>query len=223
MQRIVMFQQQGSGERKIRAVRERGQDMAIVAVVDIDGPLPLVIDEPEALLPDRLEADLVLDHLTHPDLTQALALLCQRLGIPVIASGKRVPVSGLVSPPTCCGLAEAACPGPYAAQFGLPAFSVRLDQGGRVAEVRVRRGAPCAATWDLLPSLQGLSPRQAVTQAGLASQLFCKAKSSAWDPIWGQSPVHFAGRVHAQALRRALLEAGVPETDLARLAGNDLG
>jgi hypothetical protein len=132
-----------------------------------------------------------------------------------------VPVPGLVSPPTCCGLAEAACPGPYGAQFGLPAYEVHLDPGGRLAEVCVRRGAPCAASWELLPGLLGLSPRRAITQAGLAAQLFCKAKSSAWDPLWGQSPVHFAGHVHAQALRRALLAAGVPEPELGEAPPGD--
>lgn len=212
-----MFQQEGSGEEKIRAVRDRGKDLAIVRVVSIDGPLPQVIDAPEALLPRELEAnlvDLVIDHLRHPDLSHALALLCHAKGIPVIASGKHIPVPGLVSPPTCCGLVEAACPGPFAAQFGLPAYEVRLDGAGRVAEVRVRRGAPCAATWDAIPALLGLDPAEAVTRAGLVAQLHCKARPSAWDPLWGKSPVHFAGHVHAQAMRRALVAAGVSEAEL---------
>lgn len=214
MQRIVVFQQQGSGEEKIRAVRERGRDLAIVQVVDIDGALPPVLDEPEAYLPDAIDADLVIDHLRHPDLTHALALRCRDLGIPVIASGRRVPVEGLVSPPTCCGLTEAASPGPFGAQFGLPGYAVTLGPDGRLAEVRVTRGAPCAATWDAIPRLVGLTPAEALTRAGLEAQLFCKAKPSGWDPIWGKSPVHFAGHVHAAALRRALCAAGVPEAEL---------
>jgi hypothetical protein len=214
VQRIVVFQQQGSGEEKIRAVREHGQDLEIAAVVDIDDPLPAVLDEPEAILPDpdtlaALAPDLVLDHLRHPDLTHALALLCREAGLPVIASGRRVPVEGLIAPPTCCGLAEAACPGPYGAQFGLPAYEVTLDDAGHLAEVHVTRGAPCGATWDATPSLRGLSPAEAVQKVGLASQLHCKADPSNWDPIHGKSPVHFAGRVHARALRRALERLGV--------------
>lgn len=214
VQRIVVFQQGGSGEEKIRAVREHGRDLEIVQVVDIDAELPPVIDEPDQYLPDRQEfvsyrADLVLDHLRHPDLTHALALSCHELDLPVVASGRRIPVSGLIAPPTCCGLAEAACPGPYGAQFGLPAYSVTLDEAGRLADVRVTRGAPCGATWDAILQLRGLTPAEAIEKVGLASQLHCKADPSGWDPIHGKSPVHFAGRVHARALRRALEKLGV--------------
>lgn len=209
-----MFQQEGSGEAKIRALAEHGRDLAVVRVVNIDGPLPPVLDRPEALLPEDLEADLVLDHLRHPDLTHALALLCQVRGIPVIASGRRVPVPGLLSPPTCCGLAESSCPGPYGQQFGLPAYEVTLDKTGCVEDVLVLRGAPCGATWDAVPELLGRQPSDALTKVGLFAQIFCKARPAAWDPIWGKSPVHFAGHVHAKALRRALHNAGVPTEGL---------
>lgn len=209
VQRIAVFQQNGSGEKKIRAVREHGRDLDIVAVFDIDEALPEIIDEPEEYLPDHLEADLVLDHLRHPDLTYGLALACREWGIPVIASGKRVPVEGLISPPTCCGLAEAACPGPYAEQFGLPAYRVALDPQGRVSRAEVTRGASCGATWALLDMLLGKTPEEAVEAAGLHGQLQCVADGSSWDPIWGHSPIHFAGRVHAQAVRRALVALGL--------------
>ncbi len=215
MQRIVVFQQQGSGEDKIRAVRQHGRDLAIVQVVDIDEPLPPVVDDPERYLPETLEADLVLDHLRHPDLTHALALRCRDLGIPVVASGRRVPVQGLITPPTCCGLAEAACPGPYGEQFGLPAYTVTLDAAGRIEQLQVTRGAPCGASWDAAATLSGLEPAEAVQRLGLQAQLHCKADPSNWDPIHGRSPVHFAGKVHARALRRALRAAGValPQDD----------
>jgi hypothetical protein len=99
-QQIVVFQQRGSGEAKIRGIREHGRDLCIARIVDIDDDLPLVLDAPEPYLPAVLEADLVLDFLRHPDLRHALALRCRDLGIPVVASGKRLAVEGLVSPPT---------------------------------------------------------------------------------------------------------------------------
>lgn len=95
-----MFQQRGSGEAKIRGIREHGQGIRIARVVDIDGELPPVIDDADPYLPDHLEADLVLDFLRHPDLRQELAQRCLGWSIPVVASGKRVPVEGLISPPT---------------------------------------------------------------------------------------------------------------------------
>jgi hypothetical protein len=99
-QRIVVVQQQGSGDPKIRGIREHGRGMRIVKVVSIDEPLPEVLDEPEAYLPSDLEADLVLDFTRHPDLTWAVAELCRRRGIPVVASGKKIRVEGIFTPPT---------------------------------------------------------------------------------------------------------------------------
>lgn len=99
-QQIVVFQQCGSGEAKIRGIRDHGRGMRIARVIDIDEDLPRVIDDADPYLPVSVEADLVLDFLRHPDLRHALALLCLQQSIPVVASGKRMPVEGLISPPT---------------------------------------------------------------------------------------------------------------------------
>ena len=99
-QQIVVFQQGGSGVAKIRGIREHGRGMVITRIIDIDADLPPVIDDTDPYLPDSLEADLVLDFLRHPDLRHGLALRCLQWSIPVVASGKRMPVDGLISPPT---------------------------------------------------------------------------------------------------------------------------
>jgi len=39
---------------------------------------------------------------------------------------------------------------------------------------------------------------------GLEVQFFCSADPAGWDPIYGKSPVHFAGNVHAKALEKAI-------------------
>ncbi len=100
MQEIVVFQQRDSGREKIRGILTRGTGLRITQVVSIDCPLPPVIDEPEAYLPTALRADLVLDFLRHPDLSHGLALLCRSLGIPVVASGKRLQMREVFTPPT---------------------------------------------------------------------------------------------------------------------------
>ncbi len=99
-QQIVVFQQRGSGEAKILGIRDHGRDLCIARVIDIEDDLPLVIDDTDPYLPDSLKADLVLDFLRHPDLRYELALRCLKWSIPVVASGKRVPVEGLITPPT---------------------------------------------------------------------------------------------------------------------------
>jgi hypothetical protein len=47
----------------------------------------------------------------------------------------------------------------------------------------------------------GASPDAALQRFGLETQFFCTADPAGWDPLWGRSPVHFAGHLHAAALR----------------------
>ncbi len=75
---------------------------------------------------------------------------------------------------------------------------------GRISRLEVVRGAPCGATWDAANRVGGLSLEEAVVRIGLETQFFCSADPAGWDPLWGKSPVHFAGEVHMAALRRAL-------------------
>ena len=99
-QKILIFQQNRSGEAKAKGIRQYGNERFLVETVDIDIPLPPVIDDAGEFLPDHIDADLVLDFLQHPDLSMDLGLFCTKLGIPVVASGKKSR-DGLVStPPT---------------------------------------------------------------------------------------------------------------------------
>ncbi len=74
------------------------------------------------------------------------------------------------------------------------------------------RGAPCAATWQAARRIIGLEAETAIIRMGLEAQFFCSADPSNWDPIHGKSPVHFAGRIHSEALKKAVakeMEDGV--------------
>jgi hypothetical protein len=98
-QKILVFQQNGSGEDKIAGVKKHGNGLFLIETISIDGPLPEIIDE-EKFLPDSFTADLVLDFLKHPDLSQDLHKRCKSLQIPVIASGKKTGSSWPATPPT---------------------------------------------------------------------------------------------------------------------------
>jgi len=99
-QKIVVFQQNGSGEQKIAGIRKYGGTRFNLEIVSIDTPLPAVIEDDQAYLPQDIQADLVLDFLKHPDLSHDLAEICSRLKIPVVASGKKLRVKGIHTPPT---------------------------------------------------------------------------------------------------------------------------
>jgi len=99
-QKIVVFQQQGSGEKKIAGIRAYADDTIELDVISIDQPLPPIIDDGREYLPERLEADLVLDFLKHADLSHDLVALCDQQQIPVISSGKKIPSKWVITPPT---------------------------------------------------------------------------------------------------------------------------
>ena len=99
-QKILVFQQNGSGESKIEGIRGYGKDRIELDIFSIDDPLSEILDETAEYLPDDIQADMVLDFLTHPDLSHDLAVMCRERKIPVVASGKKLRVEGMLEPPT---------------------------------------------------------------------------------------------------------------------------
>lgn len=201
--KILVFQQDGRGESKVKGIQQYGQNLFTVTLITIDQPLPAVVDDASEYLPETIEADLVLDFLKHPDLSHDLALLCRRLAIPIVASGKKTTVEGTHTPPVCCALAHHQELGSYSHCFGAPEFDVTLKDG-KISQVTVRRGAPCGATWEAARRMTGYSVKEAPVRMGLDTQFFCTADPSNWDPLWGKSPVHLAADLHRAALVAAL-------------------
>ena len=99
-QKILVFQQNGSGESKIKGIRKFGEDRFELDIVSVDQMLPEIVDDTADYLPDDIQADLVLDFLQHPDLSHDLAAICRNKNIPVVASGKKIRIEGMITPPT---------------------------------------------------------------------------------------------------------------------------
>ena len=100
-QRLLVFQQRGSAEKKIKGIRDYGEGRFQIEVISIDRMLPTIIDDAQEYLElEPLRADLVLDFLRHPDLSQDVALHFSKKGIPVVASGKKWHVKNVFTPPT---------------------------------------------------------------------------------------------------------------------------
>ena len=99
-QKILVFQQNGSGEKKIEGIKRYGKDRFSIEIISIDTPLPTVIDDTKEYIPQDISADLVLDFLKHPDISHDLAAICGNKKIPVVASGKKMRIKGIHTPPT---------------------------------------------------------------------------------------------------------------------------
>ncbi len=200
--RIALFEQAGSAQVKISGIKEYAPDIIIEPIFDL--PLlgdHIVIDDPHEILPSEFDADMVLNYLKHPDLSYYLVQECLKRNIPVVASGQRI--SGAICPFTCCGLGFHKSIAPYSSRFGFPEYRVSLKDD-KISGLDVVKGAPCGATWKVVPSLIGLKPEDALILIGRLIQYNCTADPSAFDPITQKSAVHFAGKVHHVALKKAL-------------------
>lgn len=209
-QLIWVYQQNRNALGKIKAIEQYSPKEIELKIVTVNDDLPLVIDDGDPYLPDPLGADLVLDHLKHPDLSHFLAEKCRRLKIPVVASGKKPPLAEALTPRICCALTQQKGLGPYGQQYGQPEYRVVVEKG-LIKAIETLRGAPCGATWDAAQRIIGLPVEDAKVRIGLETQFFCVADPSSWDPITGKSPVHIAADLHKAALATALKKAA--ETD----------
>jgi thymidylate synthase len=98
--KILVFQQNHKGETKIAGIRKYGGDEFSMEIVSIEDDLPAVLDDARDLLPQTIEADLVLDFMQHPDLSYDLAQICSEKEIPLVASGKKHHPKHVITPPT---------------------------------------------------------------------------------------------------------------------------
>ncbi len=207
MQRVLVLQRDGLGAGKVVAVGQVAPELEL-RVVDVNGPFPPLLDDPEAAFPPDLEdqlrwAELVVDHLYHPDLTGYLLDRCEAAGVPVLASGRKLRRG--YTPTTCCTLGRIEALGEYGRHFGAPEFEVAVE-GGRIASVQVLRGAPCLATWRAAAAVVGLPAEEAIPRIGLATQFHCYAKAN--PNVFLTNPLHVAGEVHSAALKKAVRAAG---------------
>ncbi len=206
-QNIAVFLHPGKSQQKIDGIEKYAGDHIRLRLYLIDADLPDIIDDSGPYLPESIDADLVLDFLSHPDLSHDLAELCSKQNITVICSGKKKSHSWADYPPTCCGLGKHEKFGPYGRYFGAPEFKVTLSRSNDIEGIQVIRGAPCGASWEAIKNLPGTEAGEAVRLIGLQTQFFCVADPAGWDPINGKSPVHFAGKIHAKALADAIEKA----------------
>ena len=83
MYKIVVFGENGSGEKKIQGITLHGTGLENIERFNIEEALPEFVDDPEEYIPEDFSADLVLDFLKHPDLSSHLAQVCKKKNIPV--------------------------------------------------------------------------------------------------------------------------------------------
>lgn len=204
------------GHRLIESVKEHSGFSVVTA--DLPELVPLFIEEPDEFLEDLnfdknvFSADILVTYSLHPDLTSAIAKLAAKAGVKSLivpggpsrasvpelkkiseASGMDIEVDEI-----CCTLEPNAFNRPFAEIFGSPVLKVRTEDG-KIAEVKVIKGAPCGSTWHMAKEIVGVPVKDAPPKAGLLIQHYpCRA---ARGDLGG---IHESGEMHKQALIKAL-------------------
>ncbi|AKB56350.1 MULTISPECIES: DUF166 domain-containing protein [Methanosarcina] len=204
------------GHRLIETIREYS-DFSIVTA-DLPEFVPVFIEEPdeylEALNFDKhvFSAEIIITYSLHPDLTSAIAKLAAEAGVrslivPGGPSRASVPelkkiseVSGMdiEVDEICCSLEPNDFNRPFAELFGSPILKVKTKDG-KIADVKVIKGAPCGSTWYMAEEIVGTEIKDAPPKAGLLIQHYpCRATRG---EIGG---IHESGELHKQAFIKAL-------------------
>lgn len=204
------------GHRLIETVREHSDFSVLTA--DLPEFVPGFIEEPDEYLEsldfDRrvFSAEIIITYSLHPDLTSAIAKLAAEAGVrslivPGGPSKASIPelkkiseVSGMdiEVDEICCSLEPNAFNRSFADIFGLPVLKVRTKDG-KIADVKVIKGAPCGSTWHMAKEIVGTSIKDAPPKAGLLIQHYpCRA---ARGELGG---IHESGELHKQAFIKAL-------------------
>lgn len=198
--------------------------------------LPIVIDDPEAYLPDALPlADLVVvltESVGMTDLVPDIARLCraQAAIVPVDRRSwagpglrrqarDRLAATGVASafPMPFCSLVPQASHHPlvaaFAEHYGRPELSCTACEG-KVAACDVLRETPCGNTRYIAERLTDVPVERAAEQAGLLHHYFPCWGGMEADPVTGSHTLlHIAATMAQKAVERTLIGQHTPDAD----------
>jgi len=204
------------GGRLIETIRSK-TDFSVISA-ELPAYLPEFIEEPALFLEeldmdnDVFKTDIIITYSMHPDLTPAIARQAGKTGVRalIVPGGvSRAPVSELKEiskeygiyievDDICCILKSSPATAEFTAMFGNPVLDIQT-RDGKVAQVKVIRGAPCGSTWYMAKMLIGTPVEDAPARAGLLIQQYpCRA-------VRGQlGGIHESAEIHKQAVKSAL-------------------
>ncbi len=204
------------GHRLIETVKEHSNNSVVTA--DLPEFVPVFIEEPDEFLEslnfDRsvFSAEIVITYSLHPDLTSAIAKLAAEAGvrslivpggtsrasIPELKNISKISGIDIEVDEICCSLESNAFNKPFAEIFGSPILEVKTENG-KIADVKVIKGAPCGSTWYMAKEIIGTDIKDAPPKAGLLIQHYpCRATRG---DLGG---IHESGELHKQAFIKSL-------------------
>lgn len=220
---VIRTEKEIFGERVVNALRKYG-GYEVDSVIIPKG-LPLLIDDPETYLEDRLirSSDLIVSCIfyketnypylirAHPDLTLYVADLCERYGVDLVAprterlAWRRGYGIRIASVEIGCELKKyrGGYLGRFAKNFGVPEFKVEV-RDNRIERIEVKRGAPCGTTWEIARKMVGENVSEAPKKAAILHQHYCSAPRAYDIFTRKERGLHKAGELHLRAMENAI-------------------
>lgn len=226
---MVLVVEQGAwGQRIVEHLIKSAPAHWALNRMSLPRDLPMLVDEPSALLPREMPyADLVLLLSEHPSTVQLLP------GI-VLATGARAAIApidnpswmplgeanrvarllkdmGVASafPRPFCTLAEVGDEAidEFARYFGAPLVEIESLEG-KVKSMTVHRGAPCGCTEFVAERMEGAPLQESVERAGLLHHHYPCLASMAREEDLGDTLMHISGQRLKQDVEREVRKRG---------------
>lgn len=223
----ILFSVQGRyGERIAENVRANGPADWETAVLKLPARLPLVIDDPEEILPGALPAaDLLVSLHESPGAAELIPDIAARCGARAVLAAvddrtvcptglenqvrKRLAAMGVANafPRPLCGFDGGPDPllREFAVKFGRPKFRIARN-GDRVASVEVLRDAPCGSAKFVASILEGVRVPEAPDTGALRHHHHPCLASMEIDPDLQDTILHLSGYIVRAAIKSALKE-----------------
>ncbi|MBU7032430.1 MAG: hypothetical protein HXS53_07850 [Theionarchaea archaeon] len=210
MNRIFLITRQSKGTKVSEALEKFGKKNCLVATWEIPDDLPPIIDEGQISFPDLSGANLILSYALHPDvnffLIEAVKSTSMEKVVLMPHAGAPLPPGYHVYGNLLVGILKPCCVIPpfknkilstFIEEFGTPSFLIQARED-IITEAAVIHHTRCGAADFVAEHLVGIPVNKAYEKAGLFAQYFCQSSGGP------SGSIHEAGRIHAEAVRKAL-------------------
>ncbi|MGC1121487.1 MAG: DUF166 family protein [Candidatus Methanofastidiosia archaeon] len=208
MNRVCLVTRGNLGRVVKKTLETYGQKNILTKTWNMKEELPPIMEKEDIGLPDFHDCDLILSYALHPDINLAIIDLVKSKKNILLMPYTRAPLPpgyheidslliGVLKP--CCAVPPSQNPviKEFREEFGAPSFSIEVDHN-IITRATVACHTRCGAADFVAENLTRIPASEAYQKAGLLSQYYCQSSAG---PL---GSIHEAGRIHAEAVRKAL-------------------
>lgn len=208
MNRICLITRGNAGKKIKETIEKFGKKNILGQTWEIKEDLPVILEKEDISLPDFGDCDLVLSYALHPDVNLLIVETLKDSEKVVLMPYENAPLPpgyhvygkflvGVLKP--CCVVPpfKNRILSVFQEEFGTPSFTIETD-GILITNVEVGQHTRCGAADFVAENLVGVPFKEAYQKAGLLAQYHCQSSKG---PL---GSIHDAGKVHAEAVKKAL-------------------